>query len=177
LDEAGWTDSDGDGIRDKDGQKLTIDYTTSPIWEEAFNELLAGYLTKAGFDVQMRALDDAGIAAEAADGNYGMLYMYWTRADPSPLRILFHSDNIEGGSAYTRFKNPELDAALADGDTQTDEAKRMEDYVTAQRLIMENALVLPLFAINTSYLNAPAVQNFSFDVEGYPWIYDISLAQ
>ena len=177
LDEAGWTDSDGDGIRDKDGQKLTIDYTTSPIWEEAFNELLAGYLTKAGFDVQMRALDDAGIAAEAADGNYGMLYMYWTRADPSPLRILFHSDNIEGGSAYTRFKNPELDAALADGDTQTDEAKRMEDYVTAQRIIMENALVLPLFAINTSYLNASTVQNFSFDVEGYPWIYDISLAQ
>jgi ABC-type transport system substrate-binding protein len=106
-----------------------------------------------------------------------MLYMYWTRADPSPLRILFHYDNIDGGSAYTRFKNAELDAALADGDTQTDEAKREQDYVTAQRIIMDNALVLPLFAINTSYLNRPAVQNFSFDVEGYPWIYDISLAQ
>ena len=177
LDEAGWKDSDGDGIRDKDGQKLTIDYITSPIWEEAFNELLAGYLTKAGFDVQMRAMDDAGIGSEASAGNYNMLYMYWTRADPSPLRILFHSDNIDGGSAYTRLKNAELDAALADGDTQTDEAKRKEDYVTAQRIIMENAAVLPLFAINTSYLNAPAVQNFSFDVEGYPWIYDISLAQ
>lgn len=177
LDEAGWKDSDGDGIRDKDGQKLTIDYITSPIWEEAFNELLAGYLTKAGFDVQMRAMDDAGIGSEAAAGNYNMLYMYWTRADPSPLRILFHSDNIDGGSAYTRLKNADLDAALADGDTQTDEAKRKEDYVTAQRIIMENAAVLPLFAINTSYLNAPAVENFSFDVEGYPWIYDISLAQ
>ena len=139
LDEAGWKDSDGDGIRDKDGQKLTIDYITSPIWEEAFNELLAGYLTKAGFDVQMRAMDDAGIGSEAAAGNYNMLYMYWTRADPSPLRILFHSDNIDGGSAYTRFKNAELDAALADGDTQTDEAKRKQDYVTAQRIIMDNA--------------------------------------
>lgn len=177
LDEAGWKDSDGDGIRDKDGQKLTIDYITSPIWEEAFNELLSGYLTKAGFDVQMRAMDDAGIGSEAAAGNYNMLYMYWTRADPSPLRILFHSDNIDGGSAYTRLKNADLDAALADGDTQTDDAKRKEDYVTAQRIIMENAAVLPLFAINTSYLNAPSVQNFSFDVEGYPWIYDISLAQ
>ena len=177
LAESGWTDSDGDGILDKDGQKLTIDYITSPIWEEAFNELLAGYLTKAGFDVQMRAMDDAGIAAEAADGNYGMLYIYWTRADPSPLRILFHSENIDGGAAYTRFRNAELDAALADGDTQTDEAVREQDYVTAQRIIMENALVLPLFTVNTSYLNAPSVQNFSFDMEGYPWIYDISLSQ
>lgn len=177
LAESGWTDSDGDGILDKDGQKLTIDYITSPIWEEAFNELLAGYLTKAGFDVQMRAMDDAGIAAEGAAGSYSMLYIYWTRADPSPLRILFHSENIDGGAAYTRFRDAVLDRVLADGDTQTDETVREQDYVTAQRIIMENALVLPLFTVNTSYLNAPSVQNFSFDVEGYPWIYDISLGQ
>jgi peptide/nickel transport system substrate-binding protein len=177
LAESGWTDSDGDGILDKDGEKLTIDYITSPIWEEAFNELLAGYLAQAGFDVQMRAMDDAGIAAEATEGAYNMLYIYWTRADPSPLRILFHSENIEGGAAYTRFRDAELDRVLADGDTQTDEAVREQDYVTAQRIIMENALVLPMFTVNTTYLNAPAVQNFGFDVEGYPFIYDIALRQ
>ena len=177
LDESGWKDANGDGIREKDGRNLTIDYITSPIWEEAFNELLAGYLKKAGFDVQMRAMDDAGIAQEGLAGNYSFLYMYWTRADPSPLRILFHSDNIEGGSAYTRFKNAELDAALADGDTQTDEAIRKQDYVTAQRIIMENALVLPLFTVNTVYLMSPSVQDFAFDLEGYPWIYDMSLSQ
>ena len=177
LEASGWVDSDGDGIREKDGQPLTIDYITSPIWEEAFNELLAGYLTQAGFDVQMRAMDDAGIAAEATAGAYNMLYIYWTRADPSPLRILFHSENIDGGAAYTRFRDAELDRVLADGDTQTDEAVRKEDYVTAQRIIMENALVLPLFTVNTSYLTAPSVQNFSFDVEGYPFIYDISVGQ
>jgi peptide/nickel transport system substrate-binding protein len=176
LDESGWTDSNGDGIRDKNGVNLTLDYITSPIWEEAFNELLAGYLQNAGFEVNMRSMDDAGIAAEAAAGNYSFLYMYWVRADPSPLRILFHSENINGGSAYTRFSNAELDRVLADGDTQTNETIRMQDYVTAQRIIMENALVLPLFTVNTVYLTASSVQDFSFDVEGYPWLYDISLA-
>ncbi len=177
LDESGWKDTNGDGIREKDGKNLTLDYITSPTWEEAFNELLSGYLQKAGFEVKMRAMDDAGIASEAAAGKYSFLYMYWTRADPSPLRILFHSSNINGGSAYTRFKNDELDKVLADGDTQTDENIRKQDYVTAQKIIMENALVLPLFTVNTVYLMSDSVQNFSFDLEGYPWIYDISMAK
>ncbi|GIK74254.1 MAG: hypothetical protein BroJett021_32420 [Chloroflexota bacterium] len=42
---------------------------------------------------------------------------------------------------------------------------------------MENALVLPLFTVNTTYLNAPSVQNFIFDVEGYPYIYNFSLSR
>lgn len=50
-------------------------------------------------------------------------------------------------------------------------------YITAQRIIMENALVLPLFTVNTTYLNAPSVQNFIFDVEGYPYIYNFSLSR
>lgn len=177
LEESGWKDENGDGIREKDGKNLTLDYITSPIWEEAFNELLAGYLTKAGFDVQMRAMDDAGIAAEATAGKYSFLYMYWTRSDPSPLRILFHSANIDGGAAYTRFSNAELDKVLEDGDTQTNEETRKQDYITAQRIIMENALILPLFTVNTVYLASPKLQGFSFDLEGYPWLYDVSMAQ
>lgn len=52
-----------------------------------------------------------------------------------------------------------------------------QDYITAQRIIMENALVLALFTVNTTYLNAPSVQNFTFDVEGYPYIYNFSLSR
>ncbi len=177
LDESGWKDTNGDGIREKGGKNLTLDYITSPVWEEAFNELLSGYLQKAGFEVKMRAMDDAGIGSEASAGNYSFLYIYWTRVDPTPLRSLFHSANINGGSAYTRFVNPELDKLLEDGDIQTDENIRKQDYVTAQQIIMENALVLPLFTVNMVYLNSPVVQNFSFDLEGYPWFYDMTLAK
>ncbi len=175
LEEAGWVDSNGDGIREKDGVNLTIDYPTSPVWEEAFNELLAGYLQLAGFEVTLRPMDDAGIVNELGAGNYSLMYIYWVRADPSPLRVLFHSENINGGAAYARFSNAELDAALADGDVQTDEAKRLQDYATAQKIIMDNALVLPMFTVNSVYLIAPNVKDFTFDLEGYPWLYDVSV--
>ena len=159
LDEAGWVDADGDGVREKDGETLTID------WPEA------------GFDVQYRSMDDGAAYEELLAGNYTLVYMYWTRPDPSPLRYLFHSENTNGGGAWTNFVNEDLDAALADGDTNTDENARKQDYITAQNIIMENALVLPMFTVNTSYLSAPAVQGFSFDLEGYPFLYDISISQ
>ncbi len=177
LEEAGWVDSDGDGLREKDGEKLTIDWPDNPAWSEAFNELLIGYLTNVGFDVQYRSMDDGAAYEELLAGNYTLVYMYWTRPDPTPLRYLFHSENTNGGGAWTNFVNEDLDAALADGDTNTDENARKQDYITAQNIIMENALVLPMFTVNTSYLTAPTVQGFSFDLEGYPFLYDISISQ
>lgn len=177
LEESGWVDSDGDGIREKNGEKLTIDWPDNPAWSEAFNELLSGYLTNAGFDMQYRSMDDGAAYEELLAGNYSLVYMYWIRPDPSPLRNLFHSDNTNGGGAWTNFVSEELDEVLADADTQTDENIRKQDYETAQNIIMENALVLPMFTVNTTYLTAPAVQDFSFDLEGYPWLYDISITK
>jgi peptide/nickel transport system substrate-binding protein len=176
LEESGWTDGDGDGVREKDGQTLTVDWPDNPAWSEAFNELLIGYLADAGFDVQYRSMDDGAAYEELLAGNYTLVYMYWTRPDPSPLRYLFHSENANGGGAWTNFADAELDAALADADVQLDEDVRKQDYITAQNIIMENALAIPMFSVNTSYLTAPSVQGFAFDMEGFPWLYDISIA-
>lgn len=177
LEDAGWIDSNGDGIREKNGKKLTIDWPDNPAWSEAFNELLIGYLANAGFDVTYRSMDDGAAYEELLAGKYTLVYMYWTRPDPSPLRNLFHSENTNGGGAWTNFKSDELDAALADADTNIDENARKTDYVKAQNIIMENALVLPMFSVNTSYLVAPAIQGFAFDLEGYPQLYDILIAK
>ncbi len=176
LEEAGWTDTNGDGIREKNGENLTIDWPDNPAWSEAFNELVSGYLANAGFEVDYRSMDDGAQYEDLLAGNYTLVYMYWTRPDPSPLRYLFHSENFNGG-AWTNFKSDELDLALADADTQTDDELRRQDYVKAQQIIMENALVMPMFTVNTSYLVDPAVQGFGFDLEGYPSLYDISLSQ
>lgn len=177
LEEAGWMDADGDGIREKDGETLTVDWPDNPAWSEAFNELLIGYLSEVGFDVQYRSMDDGAAYEELLAGNYTLVYMYWTRPDPSPLRYLFHSENANGGGAWTNFVNEDLDAALADADVNTDEEARKQDYIAAQNIIMENALVLPMFTVNTSYLTAPSIQGFTFDLEGYPFLYDISINQ
>lgn len=177
LDEAGWVDNNGDGIREKDGENLALEYLAIPAYEEAFMELLAAYLQQAGFEVNIRTMDDAGIFAAGSAGEHNLLNMGWVSIDPGVLNIVYNSANIDGGSSFTRFRNSDLDAALNDAQTQTDRDQRKADYETVQRIIMENALIIPVHNYNRVFILAPVVQGFSFDVEGYPWLYGIQITE
>jgi len=175
LDEAGWVDSDGDGIREKDGQKLTIDYPALPAYEEAYMELLAAYLNQAGFEVTITRMDDAGIYEYSNAGNHNIVNMGWISRDPSVLSIVYHSDNIELGSAFTRFRSEELDSALEQAAVSLDSAEREELYRQAQQIIMENALVIPVHTYNRVMLMQAGVQGWRFDAEGFPYLYEVTL--
>lgn len=177
LEEAGWTDSDGDGIREKDGVKLHLEYTALPAYEEAFMELLAFYLTEVGFEVNIIKLDDAGIIDYGAKGLHSMLNMSWISRDPSVLAYVYDSANIDGGneSAYTRFRNDRLDEILRTAPQELDEEKRNAMYQEAQMIIMENAIALPIYSMSNTYVADPSVAGFRFDPEGYPYLYEISI--
>ncbi len=75
-------------------------------------ELLAAYLTAVGFDVQIQTMDDAGVFEFANAGEHNIVNMGWMSSDPGVLDILFNSANIEGGSAFSRFRSEALDNAL-----------------------------------------------------------------
>ncbi len=176
LDEAGWKDSDGDGIRDKNGQKLTIVYPAIPAYEEAFMELLVGYLNQAGFDVKLTTMDDAGIFAFASEGNQNIVNMGWTSRDPGVLGFVYNSANIQGGSAFTRFVDSKLDADLNGTAAELDDAKRAALYEDAQKIIMDNALAIPLYNYDRVMALDSHVQGWKFDPEGYPFLADVSLS-
>jgi peptide/nickel transport system substrate-binding protein len=58
LDGAGWTDSDGDGVRDKDGVKLAFLYqtTVNPIRQD-FQALIKGWWNEIGVEVELKQID------------------------------------------------------------------------------------------------------------------------
>lgn len=177
LEGAGWVDSDGDGIREKDGEKLTLVYPAIPAYEEAFMELLAAYLTAVGFDVQIQTMDDAGVFEFANAGEHNIVNMGWMSSDPGVLDILFNSANIEGGSAFSRFRSEELDTALNSAAVEMDLDARNALYGEAQQIIMENALTLPVHNYDRVNVMLPSVQGWSVDADGYTWFGSVSLAQ
>lgn len=175
LEEAGWIDSDGDGVREKDGEKLTIEYPALPAYEEQFMELLTYALQDAGFEVNLQMLDDAGITAVGQEGAHNILNMGWISPDPSALNYVFLSSNIDGGSAYTRFRNERLDEILTIAPKTVDAEERKALYGEAQQIIMGNALIIPIHIYSSMYLADSEIQGFAFDGEGYPVLYDIWL--
>ena len=60
LEEAGWVDTDGDGIREKDGNKLTIRWLTYPSRQELplLAESAQATLKEIGMDVQINSTKD-----------------------------------------------------------------------------------------------------------------------
>jgi peptide/nickel transport system substrate-binding protein len=175
LDEAGWKDEDGDGIREKDGQKLHLEYPALPAYEEAYMELLAAYLNKAGFEVNITKLDDAGVSEFGLANKHNILNMGWISRDPSVLNITYNSANIEQGASYSRFKNAELDQVLNDAPKTLDSDARKKLYERAQQIIMENALAIPLYTYDRVMLLTAKVQGWQFDPEGFPYLQDVSV--
>jgi len=58
LEEAGWTDTDGDGIRDKDGMKLALLYQTSTnAVRQDFQALIKDWWSQIGVETELRNLD------------------------------------------------------------------------------------------------------------------------
>jgi peptide/nickel transport system substrate-binding protein len=142
LDEAGWTDSDGDGIRDKDGKKLSILYQTStnPVRQD-FQALIKGWWNEIGVEVELKNIDasvffggDAG-SPDTFQKFYADVEMYannFDGTDPEPYLTQYLCDKIPGpdnqwqGENINRFCDPAYDALVKELAATADLAKRGE---------------------------------------------------
>ena len=100
----------------------------------------------------------------------------WVSSDPVVLTNLFHSKNIKGGFAWSKFSDPHLDELLESGESTIDEDERASIYAEIQKIIMENALIIPYFGNpETSIAYESRYQGVKQDFRNYLWLYDTHL--
>ena len=87
LDGAGWT-AGADGIREKDGQKLSFDVVYAPLFtgSQAVLELTQQQLRAVGIDLELRQQTPAEQSATQKSGDYDTYYYNSTRAEGDILR-------------------------------------------------------------------------------------------
>ncbi|MCT8328507.1 peptide ABC transporter substrate-binding protein [Albidovulum sediminis] len=142
LEEAGWTDSDGDGVRDKDGAKLRVVYQTStnPVRQD-FQAVIKDWWTELGVEVELKNIDasvffggDAG-SPDTFQKFYADVEMYannFDGTDPEPYLAQYKCDKIPGpenqwqGENINRFCDPAYDALVDELSKTADMAKRGE---------------------------------------------------
>jgi peptide/nickel transport system substrate-binding protein len=174
LDAAGWTMGD-DGVRSKDGQPLVIRWAVTP-WDAPWAELAQAQLSQIGAAIEISQMADAPALEAMANDETNMLSTAWASSDPVVLSTVFHSRNIEGGSAMTKYANPELDALLETGESTVDETARGEAYAGAQELIVGEALIVPVSLWPQHVAMSSAVTGVGRDFRNYLWLYDATVS-
>lgn len=150
LEEAGWTEVGADGIRVKDGERLSVTDVTAVNWNnqqrELFTQGIQAGLAEIGVEYIREVLDFATVDARYRANDYNLVDTSQSAGDPNLLFGAFHSAQTwEAGNTNWGFVNdPALDAALEEGLTTTDAQARADAYRTAQQIINDNVYLLPI---------------------------------
>ncbi len=141
LKEAGWT-KPGE-FWQKDGKTLTVKLTaisTSTSYPP-LAQAIQGYLRKFGMDASVEQLATPAWLAANIKGESSMAPCQYIAVDPDALRLWFTPDQYFN---WSHFTDPALTKLILDGQQELDPAKRASIYADAQKIIMDQAIELPM---------------------------------
>jgi peptide/nickel transport system substrate-binding protein len=177
LDQAGWRDTDGDGIRDKDGQPLELE-TILMSWGllPEVGQVLQDQYLKVGVRLNTQVLPFPTAVQAASEGEYHLIPFNFSGSDPHILRSSYHSSNVDGGFNWSKVKDADLDALLDRGMQTLDKGARAEIYAEIQQRIMAEALIVPIRDWVNLNAASSRVKGLRFDAQGwFPWLYDVEI--
>jgi len=174
LEEAGYTDTDGDGVRDRNGQPLLLDavlMTWGSLPEVA--QLLQAQWMTVGVQLRLRTLTYPAALEAARAGDYHLIPQNYAGSDPDLLHTYYHSNSTFN---WTRATDVVLDDLLERARELGDPAARAELYAQAQKRIMELVLLIPIRdPVNLNGVST-RVQGLRFDAQGwFPILHDVRL--
>ena len=144
LEEAGFEQQD-DGTWERDGQLLEgLLLTSTRAPNEAIATLLQSQLKAIGVPVEIQQLDSRAVMQATTDGQFDLLLWRYGWNDPDALNIFLSSDRI-GRTNRVGYSNPEFDALVGQGAHELDEETRINLYVDAQKIVLEEAAWQPLY--------------------------------
>ncbi len=180
LKEAGWTDTDGDGILDKDGQpfSFTIDCEDST---RSLAEALADMFRDIGIDASVRVWEYSVLKPKLLAGERMAYVGDWGDSAFDPVghfEAKWHG-RVEG-SPYGRgnfsgYNNERVNELIKMGETEADVAKRHEIYDEAQEIVYEEAPAVFLVLPEVAEAASERVQNWEPASDGRINLHDVCL--
>ena len=140
LDEAGWIDHDGDGVRDRDGVAFEFEYVIHNMrdYHQKVADIIKESVERAGVRVLIRKLDWAVFLDTIRDQRFDAVRLAW--GDPScidadPFETWHSSQSEGGGSNYVSYADDEVDRLIIQGRREVDLVKRQALYRKLHRIL------------------------------------------
>jgi len=182
LDEAGWKDHGGDGIREKGGKRLMLRYqTTINTLRQQVQNIVRQSLNSIGVGVELKKIEAGIFFSRKPEYKPNTirtfnadLQQYWTgNSNPDPgaymarwlSRSIPRKSNNYRGLNFERFADPVYDRLYEQSVLESDPEKRRLLFLRLNDIIVDEVVRIPL--INRATLNA--VSNTLTGVEFTPW--------
>lgn len=168
LDEAGWTQRNGDRVRTKDGKPLTIKlvYGAGFIFTQegaTVLQVLQEQWKQIGFDVKLIPATQAELwGGKYSDpSTFDATPSYWTSPAASILWIVWRP-SVEGNPNYSNrsfYNNDTLSTVIQQANAEADVTKANALYGQAQQIIQDDAAGIGLYTQNSTYAVAQNLKN------------------
>jgi peptide/nickel transport system substrate-binding protein len=143
LKEAGWVDSDGDGVLDKEGTpfEFTILTNMGNSLRERTATIIQWRLKQIGIKVHIRLIEWATFINEFIDKRrFEAVILGWSIGlDPDQYDIWHSSKTGEKEFNFVSYNNPEVDRLLEIGRRTFDIEKRKKAYYRIQEILADDA--------------------------------------
>jgi peptide/nickel transport system substrate-binding protein len=169
LDELGWK-LGSDGIRVKDGKRLTVSFLDTQGNREKRLDLITIFrrqLHDTGFELRVDNEPTGSYLEKAGAGDFDLVAGSLFAPDPDVLRRIYAPDKP---SLLAVFKgaDPELARLLVAGSEALRTEDRVKLYGQAQRLIIDKTYSIPAYVLSYAVAAANKVQGLAIDVHGFP---------
>lgn len=147
FNEMGWTDSNGDGILDKDGQPLTVTLAThseDPNRVQTI-EFMQAMFGQAGVDAQIQITDWPSFSTNYVQKSEHQIALLGWLNIVDPDRLLFAQLSTGGSTNWGGYSNAKVDEQLQKGRSSLDQPERAAAYREAAKILAEE---LPYFIIS-----------------------------
>lgn len=171
LDDAGIVDTDGNGIRELDGQDIVLDYVyyDNRLLKE-FAQAHHQYLTAIGIEVNEREGSSDDQWSSLVAGDYDFNANNWTtvgNGDPTEYMANWCSTS---SANYCGYVNEEYDELYAQLVTETDQDTRTEIITRLQQILIDDAAVLVDGYYNSSMIYSRNVGYAHIHTADYYWL-------
>ena len=151
LEQAGWKDSNKDGILDKTLQgklrSLSFTLTFSSKDSEKYLTIFQEDLKKEGIQLKLKRIDWTSFVRSLQEKNFDAIMLSWSGGsiDWDPKQIWHTESARKGGSNFISYSRPQVDRLIDKGRKELNRKKRIQIFRQVYRKIAQDVPYIFLF--------------------------------
>ena len=163
------------GLKETGIKKLSVTMLAS---NEESNKAITQYLKSAleknldGLTVNLSTIPDKVASSRAQSGNFDLYLSHWGADFTDPISHLQIMTNNSGYN-YGKYNSSTYNALVKKAQNQdaNKASARWQDMINAEKTIMQDQGITPLYQTNYSYLQNPKVKGIIHNTAGTQWNY------